>query len=124
MNCEQCKNLMDGYLDRELDPITNQEIEQHLRDCRNCDKPTKRMARSCARLAMEPLITRRPRHCASEFNPRCGKRLPKSRFEMWKILHRCFQRDRAGRGPFLSEHPGAGWPSRLQSCSPRSLLLI
>src|SRR6266496_869659 len=37
MNCEQCKNLMDGYLDRELDPITNQEIEQHLRDCRNCD---------------------------------------------------------------------------------------
>ena len=41
MNCEQCKNLMDGYLDRELDPITNQEIEQHLRDCRNCDQAYK-----------------------------------------------------------------------------------
>jgi anti-sigma factor RsiW len=41
MNCEQCKNLMDGYLDRELDPITNQEIEQHLRECRNCDQAYK-----------------------------------------------------------------------------------
>src|SRR5438128_4779395 len=41
MNCEQCKNLMDGYLDRELDPITNQEIEQHLRDCRNCEQAYK-----------------------------------------------------------------------------------
>src|SRR5437867_3710563 len=41
MNCEQCKNLMDGYLDRELDPITNQKIEQHLRDCRNCDQAYK-----------------------------------------------------------------------------------
>jgi anti-sigma factor RsiW len=28
---------MDGYLDRELDPITSQTIEQHLRDCPNCD---------------------------------------------------------------------------------------
>jgi len=27
---------MDGYLDGELDPITNQAIEQHLRDCHNC----------------------------------------------------------------------------------------
>src|SRR5213593_536077 len=41
MNCEQCKNLMDGYLDRELDPITNQKIEQHLRDCGNCDQAYK-----------------------------------------------------------------------------------
>src|SRR6266496_1948201 len=38
MNCEQATDLMDGYLDGELDPITNQAIEQHLRDCRNCDQ--------------------------------------------------------------------------------------
>ena len=30
MNCEEAINLMDGYLDGELDPITNQEIERHL----------------------------------------------------------------------------------------------
>ena len=29
---------MDGYLDGELDPLTSQTIEQHLRDCRNCDQ--------------------------------------------------------------------------------------
>jgi anti-sigma factor RsiW len=36
MNCEEAINLVDGYLDGELDPITNQEIERHLRDCRGC----------------------------------------------------------------------------------------
>ena len=35
MNCEEATDLMDGYLDGELDPITSQAIEQHLRDCRN-----------------------------------------------------------------------------------------
>jgi anti-sigma factor RsiW len=32
---------MDGYLDRELDPISSQTIEQHLRDCPNCDQAYK-----------------------------------------------------------------------------------
>jgi anti-sigma factor RsiW len=38
MNCKQATDLMDGYLDGELDPITSQAIEQHLRDCRNCEQ--------------------------------------------------------------------------------------
>src|SRR5258708_7333583 len=38
MNCEEAINLMDGYMDGELDPITNQEIERHLRDCRACEQ--------------------------------------------------------------------------------------
>jgi anti-sigma factor RsiW len=38
MNCQEAINLVDGYLDRELDPITNQEIERHLRDCRSCEE--------------------------------------------------------------------------------------
>jgi anti-sigma factor RsiW len=36
VNCQEITELMDGYLDRELDPITSQKIEQHLRDCRKC----------------------------------------------------------------------------------------
>src|SRR5438034_7396455 len=32
---------MDGYLDGELDPITSQAIEQHLRDCHNCEQAYK-----------------------------------------------------------------------------------
>jgi mycothiol system anti-sigma-R factor len=36
MNCEEATKLMDGYLDGELDPITCQTIELHLRECPNC----------------------------------------------------------------------------------------
>ena len=38
MNCQEITNLMDGYLDGELDPITSQKIEQHLRDCGKCEQ--------------------------------------------------------------------------------------
>ena len=38
MNCEETTKLLDGYLDGELDPITSQQIEQHLRDCRTCEQ--------------------------------------------------------------------------------------
>jgi len=41
MNCEEAAKLMDGYLDRELDPITSQTIEQHLRACPKCDQAYK-----------------------------------------------------------------------------------
>ena len=36
MNCDQIKSLMDGYVDGELDALTNQQIELHLRDCDRC----------------------------------------------------------------------------------------
>src|ERR1700736_5469338 len=36
MNCEETIKLMDGYLDGQLDPLTNQSIEQHLGDCHRC----------------------------------------------------------------------------------------
>lgn len=38
MNCEETMKLMDGYLDGELDPITSQKIEQHLRECHKCEE--------------------------------------------------------------------------------------
>jgi anti-sigma factor RsiW len=41
MNCEEAKKLMDGYVDGELDPITNQKIEEHLRGCPQCDQAYK-----------------------------------------------------------------------------------
>ena len=34
MTCDEAIKLMDVYLDGELDPITSQTIEQHLRGCR------------------------------------------------------------------------------------------
>ncbi len=41
MNSEETTKLMDGYLDGQLDPITSQAIEQHLRECHNCDQAYK-----------------------------------------------------------------------------------
>ena len=41
MNCEEATKLMDGYWDGELDPVTSQTIEQHLRECHNCDQAYK-----------------------------------------------------------------------------------
>jgi len=38
MTCEEVIKLMDGYLDGELDPSTKQAIEQHLRECHECDQ--------------------------------------------------------------------------------------
>jgi mycothiol system anti-sigma-R factor len=38
VNCEEMKNLMDAYLDGELDPVTSQRVEQHLRDCPKCEQ--------------------------------------------------------------------------------------
>jgi len=38
MTCEEVTKLIDGYLDGELDPITSQKVEQHLRDCRKCEQ--------------------------------------------------------------------------------------
>jgi anti-sigma factor RsiW len=37
MNCEEATKLMDGYLDGELDPVTSQKIEEHLRSCPACE---------------------------------------------------------------------------------------
>jgi len=34
MNCEEATERMHGYLDGELDLITSQTIEEHLRGCR------------------------------------------------------------------------------------------
>src|SRR6202171_5974703 len=41
MTCEEAIKLVDGYLDGKLDPITNQSIEQHLRECQKCDEAYK-----------------------------------------------------------------------------------
>ena len=38
MNCEEAIELIDGYLDGELDALTNQEIERHLRECSKCSQ--------------------------------------------------------------------------------------
>jgi len=36
MNCRECKEHLYEYLDRELTPVVEQEIRQHIADCPPC----------------------------------------------------------------------------------------
>ena len=38
MNCKEVSELVDAYLDGELDPVTNKDIEEHLQNCSVCDQ--------------------------------------------------------------------------------------
>jgi len=38
MNCQEIADLLDAYLDGEVDALTSRKIEQHLQDCRNCEE--------------------------------------------------------------------------------------
>jgi anti-sigma factor RsiW len=38
MDCTNAQTLLDGYLDRELDPVRNLEIEDHLHGCAHCSQ--------------------------------------------------------------------------------------
>ena len=38
MNCKEIRNLMDAYLDGQLDPVISQRVEQHLRECGECEQ--------------------------------------------------------------------------------------
>ncbi|HLZ36011.1 MAG TPA: anti-sigma factor [Nitrospira sp.] len=38
MNCEKIQAVVDGYVDGELSPVHNIEIEQHLRGCQACSQ--------------------------------------------------------------------------------------
>jgi len=41
VNCKEVIDLIDAYLDGELDPVTNNNIEAHLRECSRCEQAFK-----------------------------------------------------------------------------------
>jgi anti-sigma factor RsiW len=104
MNCEEATNLMDGYLDGELDPITSQTIEQHLRECPKCDQAYKihgSLIRSIGNAtpyykapaelreriqsSLRDEITERPtRNVARDAQPLLPRRQPRPRAILWE----------------------------------------
>jgi anti-sigma factor RsiW len=38
MNCEEASKLIEVYTDGELDPISSQQVEEHLRSCAGCER--------------------------------------------------------------------------------------
>lgn len=59
MNCEETLKLIDGYVDAELDPITGEKLERHLRDCPRC-----RVAYEAQRALMGAIRTAAPYYSA------------------------------------------------------------
>jgi len=41
MNCKDAQNLINGYVDGELDLVRNLDIERHIQDCALCAQATK-----------------------------------------------------------------------------------
>src|SRR5947207_11728889 len=103
MNCEEATKLMDGYLDGELDPITSQKIEQHLRDCRNCEqayethralvraigsaapyyKAPAELRERIKSLLREEIAERPTRNVAGAAQPLCSRSEPRLRTSLW-----------------------------------------
>jgi anti-sigma factor RsiW len=103
MNCEEAIKLMDGYLDGELDPITNQAIEQHLRECPNCDQAYKThgsLVRAIGNATpyykapaglreriqssvREEMVERPKRNVARDAQPALPRRQPEARTILW-----------------------------------------
>ena len=65
MNCEEIKNLMDAYLDGELDPMTSQKSNSTCGTARSVSKRTKWKPRWLTRLAKPHLITKRQLNCVN-----------------------------------------------------------
>ena len=104
MNCEEATKLMDGYLDGELDPITSQTIEQHLRECPNCDQAYKthgsliRVIGNAAPYYKAPaelrerirsslreeMVARPMRNVGRDFQPLFPRRQPGPRTVLWE----------------------------------------
>ncbi len=62
MNCHDVQNLIDGYIDGELDLVRNLEIEQHLQDCSACAQLYKNRLTLQAVIRTDALYQKAPAH--------------------------------------------------------------
>ncbi len=62
MNCHDIQNLIDGYIDGELDLVRNLEIEQHLQDCSPCAQLYKNRQTLQAVIHTDALYQKAPAH--------------------------------------------------------------
>ena len=110
MNCKEVTELMDGYLDGELDPVTNQKIEDHLRECSRL-RSDNQGAHSAGRWQLTQLLRIiRPRPlCGSGSNPLCEMEFPNPRTALPKYLPPGSPAGGKIRGYLFSRRLGPGW---------------
>jgi mycothiol system anti-sigma-R factor len=99
MNCEEIANLMDGYLDGELDALTSQRIEQHLRDCPQCEQAYE------VETAMAHAISQAAPYYRAPLELR-----ERIQVSLREAIGATTSRGAAGDGPLPVRHPGAVRP--------------
>ena len=60
MNCSELRTLLHGYVDGELDPVRNVEIEEHLRTCDACSQAVEAQRALRSALQSDELYFRAP----------------------------------------------------------------
>lgn len=99
MNCEEIANLMDGYLDGELDALTSQKIEHHLRGCTNCEQAYE------VETAMAYAISQAAPYYKAPLELR-----ERIQVSLREAIGATTSRGPAGDGPLPVRHPGAVRP--------------
>ena len=107
MNCEEATKLMDGYLDGELDPITSQTIEQHLRECRNCDQAYKTHGSLIRAIGNATPYYKAPAELRERIQSSLREEIAEQpdREMVREMLSRCSQEGSQSRGPFFRRSP-------------------
>ncbi|MGH2495126.1 MAG: anti-sigma factor family protein [Ktedonobacteraceae bacterium] len=62
MNCHEVHNLIDGYIDDELDLVSNLDIEQHLQTCPKCEHLYRNRQALQTLIHTSPLSHKAPEH--------------------------------------------------------------
>ena len=68
MNCQEIANLKDAYLDGELDPVTSQKVEQHLRECGKCEQAYEAEAAMAHAISQAAPYYKAPMSCVNGFS--------------------------------------------------------
>lgn len=119
MSCTDVLDLIDAYLDGELDPVANLDIEQHLRDCPGCDRACQEHKALIKAINSGSPYEKRPhRVCASAFNPPCERNFLPPRAVPRQRISPLPGQSLPGCRRFFSRRLGAGWRSQPPSFSP------
>lgn len=62
MNCRDCKDLLDGYVDGELDLVNHLRIEEHLKECSTCEAAHKNIVALKASVSEPSFSYKAPAH--------------------------------------------------------------
>ena len=83
MNCSELRTLLHGYVDGELDPVRNVEIEEHLRTCDACSQAVEAQRARRSALQSDELYFRAP--AGLERKIRIAARRPEGKSRLMRV---------------------------------------